>query len=115
MSNAPSRREIICSTLAGAAAASVAPVLLAQGAPARPKLRKAVKYDMIKLDGPAEKRLELVKSIGFEGVEVNSPSGVNREELLAASKKTGVVIHGTIDSVHWNERLSDPDSAVREK
>jgi L-ribulose-5-phosphate 3-epimerase len=115
MSNAPSRREVIRTTLAGAAAASVAPVLFAQGAPARPKLRKAVKYDMIKLDGPAEKRLELVKSIGFEGVEVNSPSGVNREELLAASKKTGVVIHGTIDSVHWNERLSDPDPAVREK
>jgi hexulose-6-phosphate isomerase len=81
---------------------------------ARPKLHKAVKFDMIKLDGPIEKKFELIKSIGFEGVEINSPSGVNRQEAVDAKKKTGVEIHGVIDSVHWDQRLSDPDPAVRE-
>ena len=81
----------------------------------RPKLRKAVKFDMIKHDGSIEDKFNLIKSIGFEGVEINSPSGVNREEAVAAKKKTGVEIHGVIDSVHWNQRLSDPDAAVREQ
>jgi len=81
---------------------------------ARPKLRKAVKFDMIKLDAPIEKKFELIKSLGFEGVEINSPSGVNRDEAVAAKKKTGIEIHGVIDSVHWDKRLSDPDPAVRE-
>jgi hexulose-6-phosphate isomerase len=106
-----------------AAAASIAcaaagtRVLGAADAPSsagRPKLRKAVKFDMIKLDAPIEKKFELIKSIGFEGVEMDSPSGVNREEAVAAKKKTGIEIHGVIDSVHWNKRLSDPDPAVRE-
>jgi L-ribulose-5-phosphate 3-epimerase len=106
-----------------AAAASIAcaaagtRVLGAADAPssaARPRLRKAVKYDMIKLDGPVEKKFDLIKSIGFEGVEIDSPSGVNREEAVAAKKKTGIEIHGVIDSVHWQKRLSDPDPAVRE-
>jgi hexulose-6-phosphate isomerase len=81
---------------------------------ARPKLRKAVKFDMIKIGGPIEKKFEAIKAIGFEGVEINSPSGVNREEAVAAKKKTGIEIHGVIDSVHWDKRLSDPDPAVRE-
>ena len=81
--------------------------------PARPKLHKAVKYDMIKLDGPIVKKFELIKSIGFEGVEIDSPSGVNRQEAVEAKKQTGIQIHGVIDSVHWNQRLSDPDPAVR--
>ena len=80
----------------------------------RPKLRKAVKYDMIKIDGPVQKKFELIKSIGFEGVEIDSPSGVNRDEAVAAKKATGIEIHGVIDSVHWQQRLSDPDPAVRE-
>jgi hexulose-6-phosphate isomerase len=105
-----------------AAAASIAcvaagtRVLGAADTPAsagRPKLRKAVKFDMIKLDAPIEKKFELIKSIGFEGVEIDSPSGVNRQEAVDAKKKTGIEIHGVIDSVHWNQRLSDPDPVVR--
>ena len=79
------------------------------------RLRKAVKFDMIKHDGSIEDKFNLIKSVGFQGVEINSPSGVNREEAVAAKKKTGIEIHGVIDSVHWNQRLSDPDPAVREK
>ena len=121
MSYSPNRRDFIRSTaaaaLAGAAVTSTGATLsAADPAPTqRPKLRKAVKFDMIKLDGSVEKKFELAKSLGFEGVEINSPGNVNREEALAAEKKTGVEIHGVIDSVHWNQRLSDPDPAVREK
>lgn len=76
------------------------------------KLRKAVKFDMIKAKSIMES-FELAKKCGFTGVEANSPSTLNREEMLKGRDKTGVVIHGVIDSVHWNKRLSDPNPDVR--
>jgi len=60
-------------------------------------------------------KFELVKKLGFEGVEIDSPSGLNLAEANEAQKKTGVKIHGVIDSVHWRDTLSHPDEAVRAK
>ena len=105
------RRTFLSSTLATTAA-------LAVGAAAeekKPKLKLAVKYDMIRLDGSIEKKLELVKSLGFVGVEMNSPSNIDKKEAVAARDKTGVAIHGVIDSVHWRDTLSHPDEKVRAK
>ena len=116
MSNVTSRRGFLRATsgaVVGAIACAGRRTLAADAANAGPRLRKAVKFDMIKLDAPIEKKFELIKSLGFEGVEMNSPSGVNREEAVAAKKKTGIDIHGVVDSVHWDQRLSDPDEAVR--
>ena len=62
-----------------------------------------------------KEKFELIKSLGFQGVELDSPSGVNKDEAVKAQAETGVKIHGVIDSVHWKERLSDPDPAVRAK
>jgi L-ribulose-5-phosphate 3-epimerase len=76
-------------------------------------LKLAVKYDMIKTNGSVEEKFALLKRIGFDGVEMNSPDKVDREEAVRARDKTGVVIHGVVDSIHWNKRLSDPDPAVR--
>src|SRR5262249_18015635 len=76
--------------------------------------KKAVKYDMIKIKGSVEDKFNLIKSLGFRGVEVNSPDrSIDRKEMVKARDKTGIVIHGVIDSVHWRERLSDPDPKVR--
>ena len=113
-----SRRTFVSSTAAAVAAPAMlmhGPQLFAAASASKPFLRKAVKFDMIKHDGSIEDKFNLVKRLGFQGVEINSPSGVNREEAVAAKKKTGVEIHGVIDSVHWNQRLSDPDASVREK
>jgi L-ribulose-5-phosphate 3-epimerase len=82
---------------------------------ARPKLRKAVKYGMIRIKGSIEDKFALIKSLGFEGVEFDSPSSIDRDEAVRARDKTGIVIHGVIDSVHWRVRLSDPSAAVRAK
>jgi hexulose-6-phosphate isomerase len=84
-----------------------------------PKLRFAVKYGMIKPKpaGSIEDKFNLIKKLGFEGVEFDSPSSVNKDEAVRARDKTGIVIHGVIDSVHWNKdcRLSSPDEAARAK
>lgn len=107
------RRDV----LKTAVATSLLPTLTAHAAETskKPKLRMAVKYGMIRLDGTVEDKLNLVKKLGFEGVEVDSPSGLNKAEAKAASEKTGIKIHGVIDSVHWRDTLSDPDEAVRAK
>ncbi|MBA4063174.1 MAG: sugar phosphate isomerase/epimerase [Isosphaera sp.] len=81
----------------------------------KPKLRKAVKYGMVRLKGSHAERLELAKKCGFAGVEIDSPGTDRLDELVKASKDTGVVVHGVIDSVHWRDTLSHPDEAVRQK
>jgi hexulose-6-phosphate isomerase len=108
------RRTFLHSTLATTAA------LAARGANAtplaeekRPKLKKAVKYSMIRIKGPVEAKFELVKSLGFLGVEVDSPSRIDKDEAVKARDKTGIVIHGVIDSVHWRDTLSHPDEKIR--
>jgi hexulose-6-phosphate isomerase len=81
----------------------------------KPKLRKAVKYSMIGQGKTVQDKFELIKKIGFEGVEIDSPSKLNLDEANAARKATGIMIHGVIDSVHWRDTLSHPDEKVRAK
>jgi hexulose-6-phosphate isomerase len=113
------RRRFIQSTLATAAIGSLAmgnaSQVVSQDTAGKRRLKKAVKFGMIRIEGSIEDKLNLVKSLGFEGVEVDSPSGLNRDEALKASDKTGIKIHGVIDSVHWRDTLSHPDETVRAK
>lgn len=81
----------------------------------RPRLKKAVKYGMIQGGRTTRDKFELARKCGFAGVEVDSPSAINRRAAAKASADTGVKIHGVIDSVHWNLPLSDPDPKVREE
>jgi L-ribulose-5-phosphate 3-epimerase len=103
-----SRRKFIETSIA---AAMVAQPLTAAG---QTKLRKAVKIGMVEgrtlLD-----RFQLLKETGFEGVELNSPSEVSLQDAVSARDQTGIVIHGVVNGISWNPRLSDPDPAVRER
>lgn len=112
MSRSVNRRHFL-GTAAAFTLAAHAGALSAAEPPRRPKLRKAVKYGMIRHEGDELAKLELVKKLGFQGVEIDSPSGINLPALKAACEATGIVMHGTIDSVHWKDTLSDPDEAVR--
>src|SRR5262245_56642417 len=73
--------------------------------PRKSNLRLAVKYGMIKPKpaGSIEDKFNLIQKLGFTGVEFDSPSNVNKEEAVRARDKTGIVIHGVIDSVHWDK------------
>jgi len=113
------RRTFLAAGIAaGSAFFSASGFAMAADAP-KPKLRKAVKYGMIGAGKSAkdsiEEKFALIKSIGFEGVELDSPSGVNKEEAVKARDKTGIVIHGVVDSIHWRDTLSHPDEKVRAK
>lgn len=109
------RRDFLRTTAAIIASAVTGSYLVAADAK-KPKLKKAVKYGMVKVpNGTHLQRLELAKKCGFVGVEIDSPGTDKLDELVKASKETGVAIHGVIDSVHWKDTLSSPDEKIRAK
>ena len=109
------RRDFLKVTAAVSAALMSGTDLSAQEDAKKPKLKKAVKYSMVGIKGSHREKLELVKKCGFLGVEIDSPGTAHLDELVAASKETGIAVHGVIDSVHWRDTLSDADEAVRAK
>jgi L-ribulose-5-phosphate 3-epimerase len=77
------------------------------------KFKKAVKIGMVKAGGTLLEKFQLLKELGFDGVELDSPSGVTVEEAKRCIGETGLAVPGVVDSVHWNQRLSDPSEEVR--
>jgi L-ribulose-5-phosphate 3-epimerase len=65
--------------------------------------------------GPVLGHFRLLKDAGFEGVELISPSALDRDEVLRARDETGLVIHGVSGGRHWKDTLSDPDPQVVER
>jgi len=54
----------------------------------------------------------MLKAAGFDAVE--PPSGLGREEMLAAAKEHSLEIPSVVVSTHWSSPLSSPDASVRE-
>src|SRR5205085_5180242 len=74
--------------------------------------KKAVMIEMVKGPTTLLDKFKMLREAGFDGAEMNSP-GTNREEVLDACKKTGLLVEGVVDSVHWSITLSDPDPKKR--
>ncbi|OWK46975.1 sugar phosphate isomerase/epimerase family protein [Fimbriiglobus ruber] len=107
------RRAFLRAT-AGATFVAATGIAFAEDKPAKPKLKKAVKYGMMSgIKGSPTDKFNAIKKFGFQGVEIDSPSGLKLDEVVAARDATGILIHGVIDSVHWNKTLSNPDEKVR--
>jgi hexulose-6-phosphate isomerase len=116
MTSSFDRREFLQASTAVVAGVALAGLGSSAGAAEPPiRLKKAVKFGMIGGDASVEEKFNLIKELGFQGVEMDSPGGPDPKEAVEASKKTGIAIHGVVDSIHWNQRLSDPDPAVRAK
>jgi L-ribulose-5-phosphate 3-epimerase len=81
--------------------------------PRRRTLRKALKYGMVEGAQSVLETFRIAREAGFDGIELDSPSGLDLDEVLAARDATGLVIPGVVDSVHWKDTLGDPDAAVR--
>jgi L-ribulose-5-phosphate 3-epimerase len=104
--------------LAAAAATAASWPLAATGVAAKSaekRMKKAVKFGMVKLDGSLLDKFKLLKELGFDGVELDAPSSLDKNEVLQARDATGLEIPGVVDSAHWRDTLSDADSGVRAK
>ena len=66
------------------------------------KIKKAVKFHMVKQDLSVEDKFRLVKELGFDGIETRAKLDTADQALVksyaAAREKTGLPIHGLIHS-----------------
>ncbi len=76
-------------------------------------IKKALKIGMVDGEMSLLEKFTLIKSVGFDGVEMDSPSDLSIDEIIEAKEKSKLEIPGVVDSVHWNSPLSDPDAKVR--
>ena len=103
------RRDFLASTALGLTGLAFARPRLTSGT-----IRKAVKFGMVQEESLSiVEKFQLLKDLGFDGVELDSPSDLDRDEVIAARDSVGLPIHGVVDSVHWQKTLSDADPAVR--
>lgn len=110
------RRFLHTTALAGAALTTAARAqdTPQAGAPPLP-IKLSLKYGMTRFDTDIAGTFKILKELGYDGVELDSPGGQNKAEALAASKATGLPIHGVVNSIHWQTRLSDPSAETRAK
>src|SRR5262245_51838761 len=87
----------------------------AQEKPSEKKFKKAVKIGMVRAGETLLDKFKLLKELGFDGVELDVPSRVTVEEAKRCIGETGLEVPGVVDSVHWNQRLSDPSEEIRGK
>lgn len=109
------RREFLKTTTIAASAAVVGidrSVLAA--VPVRPLIKKSLKYGMVEEKLSILDKFKLLKDLGFDGVELDSPNDLNPKEVLEARDKTGLELPGVVNSAHWKYPLSDADPKVRE-
>ncbi|HVO97999.1 MAG TPA: sugar phosphate isomerase/epimerase family protein [Bryobacteraceae bacterium] len=79
-------------------------------------IKKAVEFSMMPKSLSVLDAFQLAKDCGFEEIECPTTADQARaEEMLAASKKTGVRIHSVMNMAHWDYPLSSPDPAAVEK
>ncbi len=106
-------------TLMAGAAALVAPVTSACASPVKPAsrviLKKSLGFGMIKEDLSLTDKFKLIKDLGFDGVELNSPVEFTIAEILEAKAKSGIELPSVVNKDHWAMPLSDPDAEAREK
>jgi L-ribulose-5-phosphate 3-epimerase len=108
------RRRFLQASGAALAAGSLSQSAVPQLAAAENRvhgLRKAVKYSMIAGKGSVLKKFQLLKKLGFEGLDITSR--LNYNEVRQAQKKTGVIAHGVVSYDHWRKPLSHFDPKVR--
>lgn len=107
MSQPLSRRHFV-QTLSAATAG------LAVGATAAAKpreVKKAIMWSTIGVKGTVMEKMKAAQAAGFLGVE---PMGaMNREDVIAALKETGLKAASVCCHTHWAKPLSAPDEPTR--
>lgn len=112
------RKNFIQSTaLIAGVSAIVNPLISSAAIPGQPPqkitLKKGLGFGMIREDLSLTDKFKLIKDLGFDGVELNVPTDLDKSEILEAKEKAGIEIPSVVNKDHWQKPLSDPDSEVR--
>lgn len=87
------RRDFLKNSALAASAITLGVSGVAQAslvAPARPMIKKSLKWGMVKGDMSIMDKFKMLKEIGYDGVELDSPHTLDHKEILAARDKTGL-------------------------
>lgn len=107
------RREFTGKTLLAAAALGAMPVSgFASGTGTR-NIKKGIMWGTIGVGETIAEKFEAVKEAGFDGVE--PMSHLNRDEVITARDRTGLIIPSVCGALHWEFPLSHPDPEIRAK
>ena len=109
------RRDFLLTASAGIALAAASQTFGGDKLAAEMKYKKAVKIGMVKAGNTLLEKCKLLKELGFDGVELNAPGPYPAEEVKKCKAETGLDVPGVVDSVHWEQRLTDPSEEVRTK
>ncbi|MDD4801087.1 MAG: sugar phosphate isomerase/epimerase [Proteiniphilum sp.] len=120
------KRDFIKSAAALSGAAAILPLASAieplakpvageKNAPGNITLKKSLGVGMIREELSLTDKFKLVKDLGFDGVELDTPSEFRIAELLEAKAASGIELPSVVNKDHWKLPLSDPDPAVRKK
>jgi L-ribulose-5-phosphate 3-epimerase len=90
------------------------PMNLIQRAHTDRRIHKALKFGMIGGDGNMLDKFKLAKLCGFDGIEMDSPSDWNLNEVLEAKAATDLEVPGVVLSTHWNNPFNHPDPQTRQ-
>ncbi len=76
-------------------------------------IKLSLKIGMVGSDMSLTEKFRRVRDLGYDAIELNSPANYSIADVTQARKETGLRVHGVVDSVHWNQRLSSPDADTR--
>ena len=109
------RREFSRETILASAVISAVPILGFSNSTVQTNrnLKRGIMWGSIGVGQTIIEKFEAAKLAGFEGVEVMSH--FDRNEVLKARDKTGLIIPSVCNALHWKYPLSDPDPKVREE
>ncbi|HKS37518.1 MAG TPA: sugar phosphate isomerase/epimerase family protein, partial [Verrucomicrobiae bacterium] len=116
MNSSLNRRDFLRLGSGAMAMAALAPASLHAAAPSAPqkrKIRKGIMYATVGVKGTVLEKLKAVKEAGFEGVE--PMSHLDQDEVVKALETTGLKAGSVCCSTHWNQTLTDPNPATRER
>jgi L-ribulose-5-phosphate 3-epimerase len=95
------------------AAYAAASAALANTGASKLPLQKGVIESMLPKGMSMTDRFQMARDVGFDVIECHTEEDPRRaEEMLAASKKTGLRIHSVMNSAHWKYPLSSSDPQV---
>jgi len=80
-----------------------------------PLTKKSLKWGMIKENLSVLEKFRLVKELGFDGIELDSPNDLDISEVMHAMEDTGLKVPGLVNSIHWKKPFSHPDPVVRKE
>ncbi|MDD2327213.1 MAG: sugar phosphate isomerase/epimerase [bacterium] len=78
-------------------------------------LKKSLGFGMVKEELSLTDKCKLLRDLGFDGVELNSPVDIPLAEILEAKAKSGIELPTVVNKDHWKNPLSDPNPDVRRK